>query len=175
MKGPDVNPTAASLLGFLHAGEASGYELVGIAELVIGNFWSVTRSQVYRELTALAAKGLVEEGETGPRARRPYRLTDAGRATFAEWIARPPGEEVIRYPLLLTTAFGEFLGADRLLALVEDHRAIHEVRLAQYEELLADPVLADEPYQRATLTFGTRYERAVLAWMDDLPGILGGR
>ncbi|AOR30704.1 hypothetical protein BFF78_06260 [Streptomyces fodineus] len=27
--------------------------------------------------------------------------------------------------------------------------------------------------QRATLTFGIRYEEGVLAWMDDIPAILG--
>jgi DNA-binding PadR family transcriptional regulator len=171
---PPLNPTAASLLGFLHAGEASGYELVGIAELVIGNFWTLTRSQVYRELATLSGRGLVDEGEVGPRSRRPYRLTDAGRAAFADWVTRPPGAEQIRYPLLLTTAFGEFLGADRLLAMVAEHRPVHEKRLADYRDQLADPAMATDPYRRATLAFGQRYEQMVLAWMDELPALLTG-
>lgn len=41
-----LNTTAATLLGFLHTGEASGYELVAIADEVVGAFWTVTRSQV---------------------------------------------------------------------------------------------------------------------------------
>lgn len=168
----DLNPTAASLLGFLHAGEASGYELVNVAAAFIGDFWSLTRSQVYRELAALAERGLVEAGASGPRARRPYRLTDAGRSAFAAWLAEPPGAEQIRYPLLLTLAFGSHLDTARLLEYVAEHRTEHENRLAHYRVLLAADGL--DPYQRATLSFGVRYEEAVLGWMDDVPAILTG-
>ena len=41
-----VNPTAASLLGFLHDGPMSGWDLVNRAQERIGEFWSLTRSQV---------------------------------------------------------------------------------------------------------------------------------
>ncbi|WP_049566543.1 PadR family transcriptional regulator [Streptomyces sp. SBT349] len=167
----DVNPTAASLLGFLHAGEASGYELVDLAEAFIGDFWTLTRSQVYRELAALAERGLVEAGPVGPRARRPYRLTDAGRTAFAAWLAEPPGPEQIRYPLLLTLAFGSALDRDRLVEFIADHRAVHEKRLAGYLARRTEGF--PDRYQEATCAFGIRYERAVLAWIDDLPAILG--
>jgi len=170
--GRRLNATAAALLGFLHAGDQSGYDLAGVAQQVIGDFWTVTRSQVYRELAALAERRLVEEGERGPRSRRPYRITSAGRAAFAEWIARPPGTEQIRYPLLLTLSFGEWLGSDRLLELVADHRRLHEDRLAGYLTAFAERAAELGPYHLATLTFGIHYERAVLAWMDDVPEIL---
>lgn len=168
--GVALNPTAASLLGFLHAGESSGYELMGVAERVVGDFWTVTRSQVYRELASLAAAGLVEPGEPGPRSRRPYRITHAGRKAFAAWVAQPPGAEHIRYPLLLTLSFGEWLGPDPILRLVAEHRQLHEGRLAGYRELQAGGDLG--PYHRATLAFGIRYERAVLEWMAEVPRIL---
>jgi len=170
----ELNPTAASLLGFLHSGDLSGYDLVGVAQLFIGDFWTLTRSQVYRELAVLADRGLVEAGETGPRSRRPYRLTEAGRAAFGEWVAQPPGTEQIRYPLLLTLSFGSWLGPDRLLELVAEHRKLHEERLESYLTLESDEAMEQEPYQRATLAFGIHYERAVLAWMDELPRILNG-
>lgn len=168
-----LNPTAASLLGFLHAGEASGYELVGIADAFIGDFWSLTRSQVYRELAALAERDLVRVGATGARSRRPYRLTDAGRAAFAAWLAEPPDAEQIRYPLLLTLAFGAQLDLERLLGYIAVHRLDHERRLAGY--LATAGAEALDPYQRATLNFGVHYERAVLAWMDELPDLLARR
>ncbi|MFF7329541.1 helix-turn-helix transcriptional regulator [Streptomyces sp. NPDC008150] len=167
-----INPTAASLLGFLHAGEASGYELLGCAEAFIGDFWSLTRSQVYRELTALEQRGLVVAGDTGARSRRPYALTDAGREAFASWVAQPPDTEQIRYPLLLTLAFGAHLDTGRLLEHVERHRLTHEERLAGYLGLESRGGL--DAYQRATLRFGIHYERAALAWMDELPAILTG-
>lgn len=44
-----LNSTAASLLGFLHEGPMSGWDLVNLAQERIGDFWTITQSQVYRE------------------------------------------------------------------------------------------------------------------------------
>lgn len=169
-----LNATAASLLGFLHAGPLTGWDLVATAELVIGDFWSLTRSQVYRELAAMARAGLVTAGERGPRERRPYRLTPAGREAFAAWLDREPGPEQIRYPLLLTVAFGEHLAPGRLAAFVASHRKIHAARLESYEALWAEAGEALGVHARATLDFGIRYERAVLDWFDHLPDEVAG-
>ena len=54
-----LNATAASLLGFLHERPMSGYELAATAAAVIGDFWTLTQSQVYRELASMADDGLV--------------------------------------------------------------------------------------------------------------------
>ena len=81
-----LNATAASLLGFLHEGPKTGWDLVATAQDRIGKFWSLTTSQVYRELAAMETAGLIVAGEKGPRDRKPYSLTDAGRRAFADWI-----------------------------------------------------------------------------------------
>ena len=169
-----LNATAASLLGFLHGGPSTGWDLVTTAETVIGDFWSVTRSQVYRELTAMEAAGLVVAGEIGPRERRPYQLTDAGRAAFAVWLDREPGPEQIRYPLLLTMAFGEHLAPGRLAGFVTAHRKAHTARLEGYQALRAEAGGDLDAYTGATLDFGIRYERAVLDWFDHLSPEVGG-
>ena len=166
----DLNSTAAALLGLLHGKDASGYELWNASREFIGDFWTVTRSQVYRELTALDGHGLIEAQAVGPRSRRAYRITREGRTAFADWLAQPPGPEQIRYPLLLTLAFGAELGTDTLLGFIDSHRPMHEQRLAAYRELAASGGL--DRYQRATLGFGLHYEQAVLAWMDGLPALL---
>lgn len=173
-----LNATAASLLGLLHAGPLSGWDLVATAQTVIGDFWTVNRSQVYRELTAMSEAGLVEAGEPGARDRRPFTITAAGREAFATWIAVEPGEETIRFPLLLTIAFGRHLPPDVLAAFVRRHRDTHTRRLASYEQLLASMESADtepDPYLLATLTFGITYERAVLSWFDQLPAEIRGQ
>ncbi|MGH3319249.1 MAG: PadR family transcriptional regulator [Streptosporangiaceae bacterium] len=167
-----LNATAASLLGFLHEGPLTGWDLVATAQRVIGDFWSLTQSQVYRELATMAEAGLVEAGERGRRDRRPYAITDAGRAAFAEWVGREPGPETIRFPLLLTVAFGHHLEPERLATFLGDHRAMHARRLAAYEAQRKAAEATDrepDPYAMATLDFGLCYERAVLAWFDGLP------
>lgn len=174
MPARSLNATAASLLGFLHAGPLTGWDLMATAELVIGDFWSLTRSQVYRELAAMEKVGLVRAGEIGPRERRPYELTEAGREAFAAWLDREPGPEQIRYPLLLTLAFAGHLAPERLAEFVVAHRKVHQARLEDYEARRRE---ADEglgPYAGATLDFGIRYERAVLDWFDHLSPEVGG-
>lgn len=171
-----LNATAASLLGFLHDGPSSGWDLLARARIAIGPFWNVTSSQVYRELAALERAGLVRGGESGPRERRAYTLTPAGRAAFKAWIRRPPSDESIRHPLLLTLSFGRHLPTRTLRAFAIAHRAIHAERLAGYLaarralEAAPDP----DPYAAATLDFGVRYETAVLEWLDHLPRDAGG-
>ncbi len=169
-----LNPTAASLLGFLHAGPLTGWDLVTTAQAVIGEFWSLTQSQVYRELSAMAAAGLVTAGEPGRRARRPYHLTDAGRTAFAAWIEHEPGPETIRYPLLLTLAFGRHLPAEKLATFLAQHRERHARKLAGYQTQHSAALSSGEPdpYALATLQFGVTYEKAVLDWFDQLPATL---
>lgn len=171
-----LNATAASLLGFLHDGPMTGWDLVATARVVIGEFWSLTRSQVYRELATMAQNGLIDAGEPGRRDRKPYTLTDEGRAAFAAWIAREPAPESIRFPLLLTVAFGRHLPPERLTTFLVHHRGVHATRLAQYEQQhAAAHIAADTAHDQsdlfalATLEFGILYERAVLDWFDQLP------
>ncbi|MFE3024265.1 PadR family transcriptional regulator [Nocardia tengchongensis] len=165
-----LNSTAASLLGFLHTGEMSGWDLVALAQDRIGDFWTITQSQVYRELATMHQLGLVDKGASGARDRTPYRITEDGREAFAEWIARDPGAETIRVPLLLTLSFGEFVDAGRLERIVAAGRTVHEQRLSGY--LSGHDEQRMSPYERATLDFGIRYERAVLEWFDRLPELL---
>jgi DNA-binding PadR family transcriptional regulator len=164
----DLNATAASLLGLLARGPRTGWELYAAFEDTIGQFWSITRSQVYRELKAMADRGLVTMGASGARERRLCTITDAGRAAYREWIARMPGDALIRFPLLLTVFFGDDVPPATLTAACIEHRALHTARLAAYEATLPH-ARADRPYGALALEFGIAYERTVLAWIDGLP------
>ena len=166
-----LNPTAASLLGFLHEGPMTGWDLVATAQARIGDFWTLTQSQVYRELAAMADRGLIKAGTLGPRERKPYSLTSAGRAAFASWIDQEPGLESIRFPLLLTLAFGDHLPPGRLLAILRHHRELHAARLAGYRrqyDAATHAGAGQDPLALATLRFGLRYEQAVLDWFDEM-------
>lgn len=174
MSARPLNATAASLLGFLHESPMTGWDLVAVAQQRIGAFWTLTQSQVYRELSAMARDGLVEVGPPGPRDRKPYALTDAGRAAFREWIDQVPGPEQIRFPLLLTLMFVRHLPAQRVAEMLQAHRAQHARRLAEYEQHERDARQDPDadPFRLAVLDFGLRYERAVLGWFDQLPALL---
>jgi DNA-binding PadR family transcriptional regulator len=170
-----LNATAAALLGLLHQGPMTGWDLVTTAQDRIGNFWTLTQSQVYRELARMTETGLLTVGDPGPRDRKPYTITSAGRAAFAEWIDQEPAGEQIRVPLLLTIQFADHLPAQRLREIIANQRAAHVQRLAEYRA--AEKLLAGAPGQAtrlATLRFGIHHERAALRWFDELPGLVEG-
>src|SRR5919108_4665570 len=96
-----VNATAAALLGLLHDGPMTGGQPMAAAEKRLGPYWSMTRSQVYRELPALAQQGYVKMGKPGPRASQPYAITAAGKRVFSRWLTEMPGRDTIRNPTAL--------------------------------------------------------------------------
>jgi DNA-binding PadR family transcriptional regulator len=169
-----LNATAASLLGFLHDGPMTGWDLHATAEACIGGFWTVTRSQVYRELASLSSRGLVVEGAPGARAQKPFTITDEGRAAFAGWIDRDPGEANIRHPLLLTIAFGAHLDPKRRADILREHRGRHAEVLEGYLAQRSEHADQMSVFDLATLDFGIRYEQATLDWFDALPDELTG-
>lgn len=159
----DLNPTAASLLGFLLQGPHTGWDLDRAVAGSIGNFWNVTRSQIYRELRVLADAGLVEAGASGPRDRVPYTITAAGRDAFRQWIAAGPAPDLIRSRLLLTVFFGAHLPADKLRQFLSEALLAHRRTLEGYEQLAAS---GTEGFAGATLRFGLAYERAMVEWLE---------
>jgi DNA-binding PadR family transcriptional regulator len=161
-----LNATAASLLGFLHEGPLTGWDLLEHVDGSVGNFWNVTRSQVYRELKTLAAQGLVATGASGQRDRVPYAITKAGRAAFAEWISREPGEGVLRLPLVLTVFFGAHVDPARLARFLQSAHLEHQRTLEGYRAIRPE---VTEPYQRAALELGIAYEQTMLDWIAGLP------
>lgn len=173
MSRPPLNPTAASLLGFLHAGPLTGWDLDRAVAGSIGNFWNVTRSQIYRELRALADAGYLQAGQAGPRDRVPYTVTATGRAAFAEWIAERPGPDLIRSRLLLTVFFGDHVPPARLRAILEEQRRTHEHLLERYEQWAGAGGAALSGFPGSTLRFGLAYERAMLEWIDGVLADMG--
>jgi len=104
--------TRYAVLGVLaEGGSLTGYDIRSRIEGSLGLFWSESFGQIYPELRRLRADGLVE-----PAARegegKPYRITAAGRAALATWLARPPAAERPRSELQLKLHFGRFMGAD---------------------------------------------------------------
>jgi len=174
-----LNSTQAALLGLLRmhgpktGGEMTGGELVRAAKLMIGDYWTITRSQVYRELGVLAAQGLLAAGLPGLREARPFRLTEAGEAAFLAWLDQEPGEDTVRLPILLSVLFGGALPDSRLAEILDGYESRHRERLDRYRALEAHLASAKiDLHSRATLSFGIFHEEAVLRWLESLPPAL---
>jgi DNA-binding PadR family transcriptional regulator len=179
VKATALNATQGSLLGFLHDGPRTGWDLLQEVEGGLSRFWNITSSHVYRELRTLEARRLIRAGAPGPRDRRPFTLTAAGKREFNAWIAQAPGPEQIRFPLLVTLWFGRHLDRDTLAGFLDASRREHEQRLHLYRAV-AERVPADDPHTAAVVGFGLAYEQAVVGWLDDLrakpgAGVAGAR
>jgi len=160
-----LNATAASLLGLLHRGPMSGWDLARMAETVIGDFWNVSQSQVYRELRTLQQGQLVEAGPAGTRDKRPYSITDKGKAAFTIWIRREPGPDIIRSPLMLMVFFAQHLDVIHRRRFMAIQRLRHEQNLDEYRKVL-DTVAADEPDLANVLQFAIFHEEAMQRWFE---------
>lgn len=126
---PELNATAAALLGLLHEGPATGGELVAAAAERFGAFFSVTRSQVYRELPALTDAGLLRLGKQGPRSSQQYVITAAGKKEFKSWLTTEPGPDHLRSPLILRLVHADRLTTRQRQNLIEVARAEAAERL----------------------------------------------
>ncbi len=77
-----------AILGLLSAEPMSGYDLAKWMDRGLGNIWSAHASQIYPELARMVEAGVIVEvpGDTGPRRRRVYGISDDGAADLREWL-----------------------------------------------------------------------------------------
>ena len=162
----ELNATAASILGFLEHEPKTGWDLAVEIEDVIGDFWSVTRSQVYRELKVLAAEGLVASMKTGPRDRQPYRVTEAGRRAFREWIGRKPGLPNMRLPLVLQVFFGAAVPPESLARSLAELREHHSQRLAVYRGF--EQRVPKDSWPHEALRLGIMFQQTMVDWIESV-------
>lgn len=157
-----LGPSSLVILGVLaSAGAQTPYSLKQLVARSVGNYWPFPHAQIYAETARLASLGLAsEDQEPGGLRRKRYAITDAGREVLDEWLGSPTREPAqLRDLGVLKLAFGSLASPAAREALRVDQIAIHDGRLAGYERY-AD-VLTD-PFLRATLELGLRYERAAL-------------
>jgi DNA-binding PadR family transcriptional regulator len=162
----DLNATAAALLGLLHDGPKTGGQLVAEAGERFGAFFSVTRSQVYRELPALADAGLLRLGKQGPRSSQQYVLTAAGKKAFKTWLLTEPGPDHLRSPLILRLVHAGSLTAKQRAGLVDTARSVYG---AEQESAKTAVKTAEDPYAKAVAEFGLAHAKAVLKLLDAIP------
>lgn len=168
-----------ALLGLLAVQPASGYELTKEFEGDLGRYaWQAGHTSIYPELNRLAERGQVAVTESGPRGRRTYEVTDAGREELRSWLLTPPAgggvvrnEQVLR--MFLISAL-EPADARVVLRRIAGHAA---EQAAELRELLAEEPEpgrgAREGFGRLAGEFGVRQYEAAHGWalwaLDQLP------
>jgi DNA-binding PadR family transcriptional regulator len=156
----DLNATSAALLGLLLTDPMTGGQLVAAAGERFGSFFSVTRSQVYREA------GLLRLGKRGARSSQQYVITAAGRRAFKSWLNSTSGSDNLRSPLILRIVHAGQLTPKQRANLVSSARADY---LGYLDEARADAKAATNPYAKAAADFTVAHRRAVLKLLDAIP------
>ncbi|HZQ31573.1 MAG TPA: PadR family transcriptional regulator [Mycobacterium sp.] len=154
-------------LGLLARAPASGYDLLKVFELSMANVWPATQSQLYGELNKLADAGLIEVADVGPRGRKEYAITDAGRAELHRWLMSPQDDPTFRSASLLRVFLLDELPPDKAREYLEQYRAEADAEHKRYVQIRdrydwsgGDQVF----FARAALENGLRFTRMQAEW-----------
>jgi DNA-binding PadR family transcriptional regulator len=147
----------------------TGGQLMAAAERRLGPYWSMTRSQVYRELPVLADLGFVRLGKPGPRSSQPYAITASGKRAFSRWLAEAPGRDALRNPVALRVAFGEQHSGGQLKELYTGASEYHAEAMAMAKEQAKEAKKNGDAYGSAALEFAVAYHKAALTWLKTAP------
>lgn len=174
----------AAILGFVRLEPTSGYTLRQRFEGSVGSFWSVTQSQIYRELHALEREKKVQarrEAGEGKPDRKIYTLTKAGEAELDAWLREPVEPMQLRHPLLLklVLAAGVEPGAlDQVLAGYEaslaETRADYAARASSKEIFSLARNRREATLWRLSIEHGLAWVESELRWTRRARRELGG-
>ncbi|WIY82688.1 PadR family transcriptional regulator [Propionimicrobium sp. PCR01-08-3] len=164
------------ILGLLMLWPQTLYELTKNFQAGVSLFYSASTGSIKRALDKLLANGeITVDSKTGPRGKRPYRITAAGRAQFRSWMLDDLDTGGMETEMLARVYFlGLLEPAERSQVAEQIRRRIGEDldRLERLEVQVRAASVADgfedvATYQRATLKYGLAAHRVALAWADD--------
>ena len=159
-----------ALLGLLHAEPASGYELTKKFERALQRYaWHANHSQIYPALTQLAHEGLIAVVEHGPRGRRTYAITEAGRVQLRQWMLAAPDESLVRHEFVLRLFLLSTLEVPEARALLQQQVAdsMREAERLRGVVERTDPrntPTAPAPFGRLAAGYGLRYYEMLRDW-----------
>ena len=133
----------------------------------MANVWPATQSQLYGELNKLADAGLIKVADVGPRGRKEYAITDAGRAELHRWMTSPQDDPVFRSAQLLRVFLLDELPKAQALEYLEAVRAHADSELKRYEQIRDGHEWSRDGetfFARAALESGLRFNRMQSEW-----------
>lgn len=168
-----------ALLVLLSEREHTGYELTLRMRDTVAMFWPARHSQIYPELAAMTEAGLVtfETGSgPGPRQKKTYRITEAGRDELREWMGSPFEKAPDRDELVLRTFGSASANPVELAGVYAAEVARLDAVLAQYDELLTTLEEHPDSDRPGSVEFGWLMAlrhgivsaRARRSWADEL-------
>ncbi|RSS99219.1 MULTISPECIES: PadR family transcriptional regulator [Streptomyces] len=156
-----------ALLGLLSERPASGYDLLKRFDTSLATVWPATQSQMYTELSKLAAAGLIGVSAEGPRGRKEYTLTDEGLAELRHWLTETKPQRNTRSDLLLRVFFLGVLPAERARGYLTELAELSEEEYEALRRLEASVDWGDDAlsvHGRIALEYGLRFNAMRREW-----------
>lgn len=174
-----------AVLGLLAEFPGSGYDLMKVFDISLRNVWPASQSQVYSELNALAADGLIAVSATGPRGRKEYVITDDGTAELRRWLAETRPARNFHVEGLLRVHFLGQLPPDQAreyLTWLAEANIAERKKLRELEAEIAGDTRDLALYGRLALEYGLRNAAMTAEWaawaaerIDDIESVRAGR
>jgi DNA-binding PadR family transcriptional regulator len=163
----ELGNTAYVILGLLHKGPKTGYEIKSVVDHSTRFFWAASYGQIYPELRKLAEAGLIQgrSNPSGGRKRTEYRLTAAGREELRRWLEIEPAVFEMRDEALLKLFFAG-ASPEAATRAIEAKRAANVETLRQLGEV--EPLAKDspDPFPYMVLRFGVGLSEFIIGWCD---------
>jgi len=120
--GASLSTTSYAVLGMLSLRSWTPYELTQQIRRSLIYCWPTSERALYSEPERLVAAGLaaVETEGAGPRPRRSYSITPAGRDALREWLATTPSAPRTFNEPLLRLLFADQAGVDDLMRSLDE-------------------------------------------------------
>ncbi len=161
-----------ALLALLDEKPSHGYELKRRFSDALGPLWPLREAQIYNNLRILERDGLVvldeQDGQKSGADRKPFCVTDTGRAALTDWLDSPVRESrklkddfYLKLSILAATE-----SEDRLWNLLWQQREVVLQRLRELEPALAQAEADGEDLNAALLEGAILHTEADLAWLD---------
>jgi len=168
----DLTTTSFAVLGLLSERPMSGYDVLTATKLSVGQFWSMSRAGIYRELERLERLGYVTGSDVAQQdrpAKRIYELSPAGRDALQQWLDTAGfDDEGPRVAFLVKVFFGRGMRRSTLETLLNELNAKTrrdlDALVAVHDQLRGTQFL----FQRLTARHGVLMKQARLAWIAEV-------
>ncbi|MFF3500596.1 PadR family transcriptional regulator [Streptomyces sp. NPDC003247] len=156
-----------ALLGMLAAGgPSSGYDLAKRFDGSLSHVWSARQSQIYPELSKLVDDRLATVTDDGPRGRKIYELTEAGRAGLEDWLTGTEPRQRIRSESNLRMFLLPLLDSPTAVRLLRRESALYAGQVRELEDIRGT---LPEPHEERrngwyALDLGVRQMAAIRDW-----------
>jgi DNA-binding PadR family transcriptional regulator len=161
------------LLGYLEQGPLHGYQIYQLITDATGLnvVWKLKQAHLYSLLVRLEQAGYIngtlQQQETRP-ARRVYRLTDKGKATFQGWLVSPVDTpRQMRQEFQIKVYFARLAGKETLLLLIHEQRAVCQRWLDAQLELAAQ-IKESNSFSNSVYKYRLGQIKATMTWLDSL-------